>query len=105
MTASVSARECARGGNGACFHMCASVHSPVNVVRFAADPDVQCARLARDGHLGEERKWERIERKGRKMFERKTSRSVTCSTLQPMHAEGLKAEIAKETERKNKSEK
>lgn len=34
------------------------MHSPVNVVRFATDPDVQCARLAGDSHLGEERKYE-----------------------------------------------
>lgn len=77
---------------------CAGVHSPVNVIRFAADPDVQCARLAGDSHLGEERKLERKRdrenrKKEKRTLERRTSKPVTCSTLQPMHTEGLKAEI------------
>lgn len=51
----ISEGTCA-SGERVCSHTCASVHSPVNVVRFVADPDVLCARLARDGRLGEERK-------------------------------------------------
>lgn len=52
-------------GEGMCTlgnrHPCTHVHSPANVICFAADPDVLCARLAREIHLGqvEEREKER----------------------------------------------
>lgn len=64
---------------------------------------MQCARLAGDSHLGEERKEEgerenRNRRKEKRTLERKTFRSVTRSALQAMHTEGLKAEIVIETE-------
>lgn len=84
----ISEGMCARGNGCACTHLQACIPLLMSSVLLLTPMCCvhgwpETATRERRGSVG-------AGEKGKKMLERKTSRSVTCSSLQPMHTEGLR---------------